>query len=170
MEPFIAAVDLALQSRNWYAALTSALILPDVAGWVDDPSQSSAHRYQRWFDNFVGPAYTSIRQNGELTVFLSGGDCYALRCSVLHEGRDETEHQRARDVLTRFQFVAPRGRNWIVHCNMVDSKLQLQLDIFCRDVCSGACTWLSQIPRNDFPRQRRLAELLRIQIAGPISF
>jgi hypothetical protein len=167
MDEFLNAVEAALQARNWYAALVVALVLPDIAGWVEDPTLGSGDRFSNWFDRYVGKRYES--SGSEILPphkFLSGDDCYALRCSLLHEGRDDIAHQRARASLERFQFIVPRGG--IIHCNQVNKKLQLQVDIFCRDICQGARDWLASIPESDKVRRSRLSELLNIQIESPI--
>ena len=77
------AVELSLQSSNWYSGLIVALSLPDIAGWVDNPMQGSRAKYAAWFEDFVSPAYTH-QVGGAPHKFLSGDDCYALRCSLLH--------------------------------------------------------------------------------------
>ena len=151
------AVEQSLQSDNWYAALIVALSLPDIAGWVDHPNQGSQKRYADWFENFVSPLYTR-QVGGAEHKFLSGDDCYALRCSMLHEGRDKTLDQKARDVLDRFQFITPRPGS-MIHCNQAGNKLQLQVDVFCRDICKEIAAWVSSIPASDTDRRGRLAEL-----------
>jgi hypothetical protein len=161
LEEFVRSIELALAADNWHAALVVALALPDMAGFVEDPSAASGTRYSEWFDSYVGDRYKSSWH-----TFLSGSDCYALRCSLLHEGRDETAHQRARDALDRFQFLAPMG--WNIHCNQAGTKLQLQVDIFCRDICHGVRSWLMSIPASDV-RQTRLSAMLQIQTSGPIQ-
>ena len=62
-------------------------------------------------------------------VFLSGADCYALRCAFLHEGRDEITDQRAGEVLDAFAFVVPPAGS-AIHSNQNNQTLQLQVDIF----------------------------------------
>jgi len=158
------AVERSLLSSNWYAALIVALSLPDIAGRIDDPQLDSGPRYAAWFDVFVSPAYTG-QVGGDQRNWLSGDDCYALRCSVLHEGRYVTSHQKASDALDRFQFVAPQPGQ-MIHCNQVGKKLQIQVDVFCRDICKGISTWLESIPASDIDRHRRLAELAVIDLSG----
>lgn len=168
MDEFLNAVEAALQTRNWYAALVVALALPDISGWVEDPTLGSHERFCSWFDRYVGKRYESSGcKLLPAHKFISGDDCYALRCSLLHEGRDDIAHQKARASLERFQFVAPRGGS-IIHCNQVNQKLQLQVDIFCRDICQGVRDWLASIPESDKARRDRLFDLLIIQIEGPI--
>jgi hypothetical protein len=166
VEEFVRSVELALDTGNWHAALLVALALPDMAGYVENPSSSSGNRYAAWFDRYVGDRYRSASPWGAHT-FLSGDDCYALRCSLLHEGRDETSHQRARDSLERFQFLAPRS-GLVFHCNQAGRKLQLQADIFSRDICGAVRSWLSSIPASD-DRMARLNAMLKIQTSGPIQ-
>ena len=85
MQHFFIAIEQALQSGNYYAALTTALALPDICGWIENPSIGSKARYVAWFEKYVQDKYT--RQPGYVVaglVFLSGSDCYALRCAYLH--------------------------------------------------------------------------------------
>lgn len=167
MKQFIEAVEKSIENENWYGALVVALTLPDMAGWVDDPRKGSHARYTAWFEEFVLPTYKRpVGPNHVIETFLPPGDCYALRCAILHEGRDETTDQRARDVLKRFQFVVPpKGSE--IHCNLLGNKLQLQVDIFCRDMCQGAQQWLQSIPIDDRDRQNRLSQMIVIHV-GPV--
>jgi hypothetical protein len=145
MQHLLQSVTAAVAQRNWYAAVSTALAVPDICGWLEDPAAGSQNRYVAWFDRFVGPEY--IREIGpdrERHVFLSGRDCYGLRCAFLHEGREEIVSQSAREALERFQFtVAPP--TWTVHCNQLGSKLQLQVDIFCAQIVAGGERWLVEV-------------------------
>jgi len=163
MENFIEAVGRALEDKNWYAALITALALPDIAGWVESPNEPSGRRYAKWFGRFVQPKYThGIGPHRDEHVFLSGNDCYALRCAILHEGRDVITEQIARDALEGFQFVAPPP-NGCVHMNQSDNQLQLQVDQFCADIVDGVREWTSKLPKDDTAVQNRLKEAACIQ-------
>ncbi len=72
---------------------------------------------------------------------MQGEDCYALRCALLHEGTDDISEQRAQEVLENFKFVVPPD-GLIVHNNQSGKALQLQVDIFCRDICASVLDWL----------------------------
>lgn len=165
------AVEDAVKASNWYAALTVALTLPDIAGWVDDPRIKSQARYAAWVEAHLSPTYTShVGHARELHKFLSGDDCYALRCAFLHEGRDDTSEQRAADALTRFLFTAPRP-GLTLHRNQSGTKLQLQVDLFCREMCTAVRTWLTTIGPTDVDRASRLAQLATIQsTSGALRF
>jgi hypothetical protein len=49
--------------------------------------------------------------------------------------------------LTKFDFVEP-PKSGMVHCNQSGSKLQLQIDIFCNDVCEGVVQWTEDTKGN----------------------
>jgi hypothetical protein len=163
MEHLLRAVETAVVQQNWYAALTTALALPDICAWVENPSVGSRARYVAWFDRFLRPLYTKrVGASQEEMTFLTGDDCYALRCAFLHEGRDDVTEQKAQDVVERFEFtVAPPG--WVVHCNMsmVGGKLQLQVDQFCAEIVGAVRAWFTTVlGRPDV--QSRLLTLLRL--------
>ena len=143
MERFINAVEQALASQNYYAALAMAMALPDMCGRLQTPERRSRERFVDWWERYVSPKY--VRKVGAgagmVVEFLSAKDAYAFRCAYLHEGRDDIKAQSARIALESFVFVEPppAGSN---HCNRYNNVLQLQVDTFCRDICEGATQWL----------------------------
>jgi len=150
-----------MQSHNWYAALTLTLTLPDIAGKVDTPAGGSNARYAQWFDQYIKGKYTSeIGPEHMKHVFLSGNDCYALRCAYLHEGKSEILLQRSRDVLEDFLFVSPK-HGLFLHCNQNGNRLQLQVDQFCNDILDGISLWLTNI-HSDKTKQDALNGQLKI--------
>jgi hypothetical protein len=162
MKQLIDSVESSLNSENWYAALITTLTLPDIAGKIDYPITGSNKRYADWFDKYVGDKYKSKLGHPSVEhTFLSGNDCYALRCSFLHEGKSEITEQRAREVLDDFVFVvAPKGS--LIHCNQSGKKLQLQIDAFCNDILDGLRQWIKDIEQ-DLMKQIALNALLEIQ-------
>jgi hypothetical protein len=125
MQRFVKAVRKSVEDANWYSALSLALLLPDLCGYLEAPKDASAVRYARWFQQWLGPTYSVVsRYPGEGTrVFLSGNDCYALRCALSHQGADDITAQRAQQVIEKFQFVASRvGRR---HMNLYHDDARL---------------------------------------------
>lgn len=156
------AVRSGIAQRNWYASLALALALPDICGFLESPNDGSPRRYVAWCDCYLAPCYT--REAGALQakyVFLSGEDCYALRCAFLHEGTDDVTRQRARRALDSFLFVEPPASG-MIHCNQSNAKLQLQVDIFCHDLCEGVDQWSQQVLSARPDVQARTKELLSI--------
>lgn len=168
MNHLLLAVESALQAGNHYAALALALALPDICGWVQDPDVTTGARYVAWFEKYLQSKYTNpasaLIPNH---IFLNGSDCYALRCAYLHEGRDDITDQRAQQVLDAFHFVVP-PKGWKLHCNQfINTKtntktLQLQVDIFCREVIEGVKQFLFDISSNP-DAVKRLNQLLLIR-------
>lgn len=171
MERFTKAVRLALANQNWYGALSTALILPDICGWLETPEIGSRKRYVDWYERYLEKKYTGPNASQDQpNVFLSGDDCYALRCSYLHEGGDNIIEQKARKVIERFHFVAPR-QGHCIHCNQSNNILQLQVDVFCEDVCCGVEEWVEKVAKSQVDVQKRLKRLLTVySIEGDVVF
>lgn len=145
MKRFTDAVCGALLQENWYAALALALALPDICSSLETPDKAErrkvGRRYARWFKTWLEPMHTMCTgADMRPHVFLNGNDCYALRCSLLHQGTDDIMDQQARDVLERFQFIAP-VRGVVYHRNQIGNHLQLQVDIFCREIVNAVHSW-----------------------------
>lgn len=160
MKRFTDSIRASVKTENWYGALSMALALPDVCGRLENPNQKSQARYVAWFRKWIEPKYTrpigSDRQNH---VFLCADDCYALRCSYLHEGGNNILAQRARKALEDFHFINPPGNGSIIHMNQSNGTLQLQTDIFSMDLAEGVDQWAELVQR-DAQIQERIKILL----------
>ena len=162
MKRFTDSVRRAVKCKEWYGGLVTALALPDICGWLENPSMGSQARYVAWCRQWLEPKYTRyFGANKEKQIFLCGEDCYALRCSYLHEGGNSIEDQRARMALDDFHFITPRS-GWVVHMNQVNNTLQLQVDIFCIDVANTVDEWDSQVARKNRDIEGRMNWLLVI--------
>lgn len=170
MKNFSNAIRDAVEKRNWYAALTTALILPDVCARLAGLGQKSSVRYPIWFDQWMGHHYRRhIGADQQLHVFLSGADCYALRCSLLHHGETDIRTQRARQALDNFHFVAPQPGIYI-HCNQSNNTLQLQVDVFAVQMADAVDAWAASV-KDDKTIQERMKGLLTIhEIGNRFSF
>lgn len=161
MQALIDSVKKALEQENWYAALTLALTLPDICGKVEHPKVGTGKRYSDWFNQYVGFSYQSMLGHPKTKhVFLSGNDCYALRCAFLHEGSSNITQQRAREALDDFIFRAPRLTG-SMHICQSSQKLILEVDKFCKDITDGVEHWLTEI-KHDKGKQVKLNQILTI--------
>ena len=161
MQHFVDAIRAAVAQGNWHAALALALTLPDICGRLESPANGSQARFVAWYDRFLLRRYQShIGPDRRLHTFLSGHDCYALRCAFLHQGEFDIDDQHAQQVLERFHFTAPRLGQF-VHNNQFNNTLQLQVDRFCLDVCEATEEWLASV-RDDVNIQRGAARLATI--------
>src|SRR5215831_12861852 len=82
MKRFTDAGRQAIAAKNNYAALSLALMIPDICGSLEDPGPGkSQRRYERWFKQWAEPKF----------VNLSAEECYQLRCSMIHSGSAEIQ-------------------------------------------------------------------------------
>jgi len=169
MKRFLNSVDIALRAKDWYGALSTALTLPDICGRIEAPEQSSKARYVDWFNRYLRDLYTSeIGSEHKPHVFLHGEDCYALQCSYLHEGGGSIIEQQARKALDSFHFITPPLNGIMVHKNYLNlnNVLQLQVDIFCREICTAFEKWMDSVVYGNTELEGRLKNLLEIHISG----
>ncbi|WP_143219504.1 hypothetical protein [Achromobacter xylosoxidans] len=158
-----------LRSGNNYAALALALTMPDICSYAEAGKSVNGRMYAAWFDKWVGQKYTrQIGPQRHSHTFLHGDDVYALRCSFLHQGQADISMQRAQKALSSFEFVVVPSDNFSIHCNQSDDRLQLQLDIFCQDICTGVNAW-SQAFESEKSVHDRAHSLLSIQAFDPAN-
>lgn len=161
MDEVIHSIRAAVRQSNWHAALALALTLPDTCASAAGAKQGRS-RYVDWCTTYLVPRYQSnVGPMSTLVTFLSGDDCYALRCAFLHSGDFEIDDPKARATVSRFHFTVARTQGYMVHRNLFGDALQLQVDIFCEDMCCAVEQWLRDVA-GDSGVQGRLATLARI--------
>ena len=89
---------------------------------------------------------------------FSADDCYYFRCSCLHQGLDFHDKM----TVDRIHFITPPPRNNIVHLNMFNNILQLQIDIFCKDMAAAVDAWYEAVVKKDPSIQSRVDDLIKI--------
>ena len=163
MEKIIKSAYDALKNDNQYAALIVALIIPDICAALEN-GETTGSKYASWFENNL-PEYKG---------YLSGKDCYALRCAILHQGKDDVSGQRIKEVLDYVIFMEPQvpvhlilGKNVVLNDQLKKSFLQLNVSMFIVDICKAAEKWLKTASGNK-EIQRRLRETIEIHKEGYI--
>ncbi|KKU80453.1 MAG: hypothetical protein UY05_C0007G0005 [Candidatus Peregrinibacteria bacterium GW2011_GWA2_47_7] len=164
MKKILDSIRKSLDSKNYHSALVLSLIVPDICGKLEDSNKSSSKRYPEWFNKYLGKKYDN---------WLSGNDCYALRCSFLHEGSGNTENQRrAKDVLDYIVFTPEGGHcQRLSHCRFGDKRydgkeiLKLSTSRFCQDIIEATNKWLDDVKNNKII-QGNIAEMLDIHEGG----
>lgn len=153
MKIFLDGINLSLQTSNWISALSMSLTIPDIAGKIEYPMIMGRKRYIDWFDKYVAHKYRT-----ENELFLSGNDCYAFRCSLLHEGISDISHQQAKKRHDNFIFVVPQKNGLTIHNNIIDNFLQLRIDLFSKDIIDSCNQWLDDISFNT-SKQREMKNM-----------
>ena len=134
MKEIIDSLKRCLHDENYTAALMMCLSIPDICGKLEN-QQISSTRYIYWFDRYMFSKYKT---------FLTGNDCYALRCAILHEGSQDISNQNKREILDKFYFTSANGGHLsrfsgcVVGDSNYDNKefLQVSVQRFCNDFLS----------------------------------
>src|SRR5205823_5718812 len=84
---------------------------------------------------WVAPKYT-----GAGGAHLTGLDCYGFRCSMLHQGR-LAPHKGG---YTRVLFIEPGRTPVVLHNNVINDALNIEVNIFVNDVVERAVAWHEQ--------------------------
>ena len=142
MEPYLEAIQKCIEQENWYGALALSLSIPDICAGMNNEPQGKS-RYITWYNRYMDQKYSDV---------VSGADCYAFRCSFLHEGSGNTERQPTdgRNI-DRFIFL-PTGphlntiSNSVVGDPKYDNRLIVQLSVkdFTHDLTVAARKWLRE--------------------------
>ncbi len=136
MRDFFDQIERASDLGVYYVALASVLIVPDLCGAMDaEDGRATRSRYVEWFDRFVAPRY-EVR--GE--SWLTGEDAYGLRCAMLHQGRLRPHIGR----YSRVIFLEPGPGGPMMHNNVINDVLNIDVGTFVRDVLDGARAWLDE--------------------------
>lgn len=107
---------------------------------------------------------------GEIRIFISGKDAYALRCTYLHGGESDISAQSIQEILHDFVFLAPvSSKKGIPHCNLFNNVLQLNVKTFCLDVCDAVDEWVF-CNRENTRIQESVKKMLEIHLNGASVF
>ncbi len=158
MNKVIQSIRDALRERNWYVALFVSLTLPDICSSLEF-GQSDSSKYSQWFENNLT----------QYKGFLSGNDCYALRCALLHMGKDDITDQKKRDVLEHYVFLTDGSHRILFKDCIFDgvkkSFLQLNVQTFCEELSSATEKWLDSVSANT-EIQSRLKNTIEVHEPG----
>jgi hypothetical protein len=142
-------IEESLRSRTYYLTLFGALAVPDIAGAMDsDNGEASGSKYAEWYEAWVRPRFreqvlSSVPEHArqyitDLENPLDGDACYRFRCSMLHQGTS----QHPKSPFSRIMFIEPSTTTTVVHYGRMNDALCIDLNLFCREVISGARLWL----------------------------
>ncbi len=156
MNQFIESVRMAIHAENWHAALMISLTLPDICSRLEsEDDRTNGIRYAAWFDKYLKGTYTMTQPVHH--VFMTGDDCYVLRCSMLHQGIDDVAHQKKKGVLDKFHFTTLPA-----HRIQVDKALSLNVQTFCFEILAAVGNWMSDFMANHPDKHYKLDEMITI--------
>ncbi|MEG6453307.1 hypothetical protein [Enterobacter cloacae] len=149
MERFVKAIRQSVEDKNWLAATFIALTMPDICSAVQNPYERKVGiRYKAWFERYLKNSFRA----GD--VIFTAEDCYQFRCRCLHEGI----LRRAED--EKFHLTPPNPLLFM-HLCYLNGKIQLQVDIFCEQMCLAVERWIEDM--RPYPAvASRMNELIEI--------
>ena len=148
MRRFTESIKGSIKNKNWFSALFLSLALPDICGSLENPGARVGDRYKDWFSRYLEKKYGKM---------FSAEDCYYFRCACLHQGL--SKHTKAAN--DGIHFIPPPPRNNIIHLNRLNNILQMQIDIFCIDMCEAVGEWAKDINESKEIKDR-IAQLIQI--------
>jgi hypothetical protein len=137
IETIIDEIERALRHELWYAALATALSLPDVCSVLAHPPNKAGptgKRYAAWFDEWMARYSTS----------MTGLECYRIRCGVFHRGEFSHKHQRWDRIIFTLPANVRVERSEIQFTGGYNYVLQLDLEWFCYAMIDAARRWYAE--------------------------
>lgn len=149
MDEFLEQIEASCQAGHLYVALFCSLALPDICGAISSSDGTAkSHKYKNWFDKYIMPKYGGN---------FDGSNCYAFRCSILHQGKIRHRNLGYERVI----FLAPIDNSQrIMHNNILNDALNLDLVEFCNDIVDGVRTWMQDESQNPW-FQKNVETVLR---------
>ncbi len=141
MRDLLHQIEAGLDANLYYLSLYVGLTIPDICGALDSKNgRAHGDKYKKWFNQYVAHRYRDSDSNKQL---LTAEDCYFFRCSLLHQG--STQHLQS--TYERIIFIEPEipRRGVTLHMNVFDNALNIDVDLFCRDIITGAENWLGKV-------------------------
>lgn len=143
MKDLLDQIERALDANLYLLALLGSLVIPDICGALgSEDGRALREKYIEWFKKYAA----------NICPFLSGEDCYYLRCSLLHQG--SSQHERSG--YSRVLFVEPTATTNVFHCNVLNDALNIDVRIFCLGMVAAAHRWLGEVEGTElFKRNMR---------------
>ncbi|WP_336640273.1 hypothetical protein [Microbacterium sp. USHLN272] len=106
----------------WHVALQASLAAIDICAALNsEDGRTTGARFKQWAADWIGSSP------------IHPDYLWQLRCGILHEGRlKETPS---------VVFTVPLKAGWVVHQNSVDGVQQVDLLLFCNEICTKIESW-----------------------------
>lgn len=139
LDHYLEDILRAVQGGTLYSALALSLAIPDICGAIEYPSEPGSKRYRAWFD-----AWCQMHQST-----LTAADCYALRCSYLHQAGERFSGSVAAHArLSHIQFTVGKAMGgWSsqfvpeVAGSSAKPAVRIPVETFCQDMARAAKGW-----------------------------
>ncbi|WP_084181213.1 hypothetical protein [Polaromonas glacialis] len=151
MQTLIDQIEASLGSGLYLLSLYATLTIPDIAGALcSENGEATGAKYKDWFEKWARPMFVKNTLESvpphqreyikEMKNPLTGDACYRFRCSLLHQGSS----QHPKSAFNRIIFIEPGATLSVIHYGNMGGALCIDLNLFCREMISGARLWLRQ--------------------------
>jgi len=96
-------ITKAIKNECYLPALALTLTLPDICAKVKY-NTTGRSAYIKWYDEYVKPLYFIKDEDSSKFLQFDGKLCYALRCSLLHEGNFELRDKKSKLIVDKFKL------------------------------------------------------------------
>lgn len=149
MDQLMNEIRAAIQGQAWLLALAGTLALPDMCAALESKDgKTDRHLYKAWVDRWLGDKYSTLESK----------DLYQMRCSFLHQGKASSK------AYERIVFTGVT-RDVVMHNNVIDGALNLDLPTFCEDIFAAVHQWQAAMTENT-NYQTNIQKLVRWHPAG----
>lgn len=132
-------IESNLSAKNYYTALFVTLTIPDICGALaSSDGWTNREKYAEWFNNCVAHKHVAWGKQ-----WLTGEDCYKIRCAMLHQGR--SDHSKISYSSVRFMIKQPNTAIVGGTISISDETLYIDLPQFCRNIVQSAYDWLEEV-------------------------
>lgn len=155
MQQYLDSIRLSLTTSNYFGAIAMALTLPDICASIEaEDNETNRNRYCAWFDKYLGSTYTierPLKEDGEKDIILfSAKECYAARCSFLHQGTNITSHQKILKGIEKAALsVSFMANTMIRKASRNDHEVKLDVNSFCQNMINAVEKWIEDNKSNE---------------------
>ena len=162
IEKLIRDINKSLDNNCYFAALSLALILPDICGKAKYPADGVTKRYITWYNEYIGNYEKPTSKYNEDMPYLSGEVIYNLRNSFLHQGTpnsdkysiketdckiDEFELVFCKNLLGHTSKVSYNGPNFSRN-EIANRGYRVNVRLLCVRLCNAAQTYYNENKQN----------------------
>jgi hypothetical protein len=152
MDTILKEIDRALALELHYLAVVMSLTLPDICAALESSDgRTSQTKFMAWYDKHLS---TKFR-------FMSAGDCYSLRCGVVHQGRFGLPGKQFGRVI----FTLPNVQGIVIGQGIINDALQFNAVQFCKTMTGAVRDWFA-VATHDSIVQANLPNLVQLRPMG----
>ncbi|MGX9522024.1 hypothetical protein ACWX0P_24985 [Vibrio mediterranei] len=161
MKHFTDSVRKSLKREDWYAALLTALTLPDICGRLENPQKQPRARYQKWYQIWVSSQLAEKTNKQTRTILqLRGEELYALRCAFFHETGSGLEMSKSLKMVKKYRFVTPEAYRTLDESS-IKEQMAIPIDTICLALATATDAWFDNV-RDDPVVIERLGGILKV--------